>query len=153
METDEVCRLPVAEVADPRAFLFLWFPGNMWPDAQKVTQAWGFAYTQVITWDKLHGYGKGHYVRCESEQLLIGRAPNAPRHFDDNSISSMLRVQRRGHSEKPDEVHDIVQRATAGPYLELFARKRVPGWTCYGNQLPTASPPPQLAADGTVIDN
>jgi N6-adenosine-specific RNA methylase IME4 len=144
MTLDELCGLPLAEVADPRAFLFLWTPNVHVANGLALLQAWGFVFVEIITWDKLHGFGKGFYVRVASEQLLIGRMPDSPRRFDDNSISSMLRVQRRGHSEKPDEVHDIVQRATAGPYLELFARKPVPGWTCFGDQLAPASPAPQL---------
>jgi N6-adenosine-specific RNA methylase IME4 len=51
----------------------------------------------------------------------------------------MIRVKRsRRHSEKPLDAHRAMERAIVGPYLELFARWRVPGWTCCGNQLAPA---------------
>jgi N6-adenosine-specific RNA methylase IME4 len=42
------------------------------------------------------------------------------------------------HSEKPEEVRRRIERLFPGPYLELFARKPVPGWTTWGNEIPRA---------------
>jgi N6-adenosine-specific RNA methylase IME4 len=39
------------------------------------------------------------------------------------------------HSEKPEEFYKIVEELSAGPYLELFARRRRPGWTCIGDEV------------------
>lgn len=74
--------------------------------------------------------------------------PQTPTHFLDNDVLSMIRERRsRRNSEKPAIVHEVVQRATPGPYLELFARRRVAGWDCYGNQLAPAAEDQQLAAE------
>ena len=93
-------------------------------------------------WDKTDGFGNGFSFRMQHEHLLVGRHPRAPRRFEDRSIPSVIHAPRRGHSEKPDEVHDIIERALdgKGPFLELFGRKRVDGWKVLGNQLP----PPNL---------
>jgi N6-adenosine-specific RNA methylase IME4 len=42
------------------------------------------------------------------------------------------------HSKKPEAAQDLLERLWPGltPRLELFARRRRPGWACYGNQLP-----------------
>jgi N6-adenosine-specific RNA methylase IME4 len=100
-------------------------------------RAWGFAYKTSACWDKLAGsYGVGSYWRMEHELLLLGVRPKSPTHFNENTLSSMIRVKRtRNHSEKPEHAHRMMERAIPGPYLELFARKHVHGWTCYGNQL------------------
>ena len=101
-----------------------------------------------ITWDKLTHFGRGAYVRTVHEHLLVGVREKTPTHFLDNDILSMIRERRsRRNSEKPAVVHEVVRRATPGPYLELFARRRVKGWDCFGNQLEPAAEDHQLAAD------
>jgi N6-adenosine-specific RNA methylase IME4 len=42
------------------------------------------------------------------------------------------------HSAKPEALQDLAERLSPGPRLELFARRRRAGWTCWGDQLPTA---------------
>jgi hypothetical protein len=42
----------------------------------------------------------------------------------------------REHSGKPEEVRQRIERLFPGPYLELYARKPAPGWTCWGNEIP-----------------
>ena len=41
---------------------------------------------------------------------------------------------RREHSRKPDEAYERIEALCDGPYLELFARARRPGWDGWGNQ-------------------
>jgi N6-adenosine-specific RNA methylase IME4 len=43
---------------------------------------------------------------------------------------------RGEHSEKPEEVRRRIERLFPGPYLELYGRKLVPGWTVWGNEIP-----------------
>ena len=149
MPLDELCALPVSQIASDDAFLFLWVPPSLLQECGLVLlEAWGFKYKTNITWDKLEAYGRGSYVRTVHEHLLIGVRPQTPTHFLDNDVLSMIRERRsRRNSENPAIVHEVVQRATNVPYLELFARKRVKGWDCYGNQLEPAAEDHQLAAD------
>lgn len=148
MSLKELCALPVGKVAHDDAFLFLWVPPALLKEGLAVLEAWGFEYKVNHTWDKLTHYGRGAYGRTVHEHLFIGVRPKTPTHFIDNSMISMIRhrVSRR-NSEKPQVVHELIQRATPGPYLELFARKRVKGWDWYGNQLEPAAEDHQLAAD------
>ncbi len=41
----------------------------------------------------------------------------------------------QGHSVKPEEQYAIIERCSPGPYLELFARRRRPGWSVWGNEV------------------
>ena len=148
MPLDELLALPVGMVATDDAFLFLWVPPALLKEGIALLEAWGFAYKVNITWDKLESYGRGAYVRTVHEHLLVGVREKTPTHFLDNDILSMIRERRtRRNSEKPAVVHEVVQRATPGPYLELFARRRVKDWDCFGNQLEPAAEDHQLAAD------
>ena len=54
---------------------------------------------------------------------------------DEALISSWYRWPRRRHSEKPDEFFGLVEQISPGPYLELFARRRRPGWDVWGNEI------------------
>jgi N6-adenosine-specific RNA methylase IME4 len=141
MTMDELCALPVSQVATDDAFLFLWCPPALLESAGlSLIRAWGFAYKVNLVWDK-GNFGRGAYVRTAHEHLLVAVRPGSPTHFIDNSVGSVIRVPSTRHnSEKPVEAHRIVERAINGPYLELFARKHVRGWDCFGNQLAKASP-------------
>ena len=47
---------------------------------------------------------------------------------------NLLATRKREHSRKPDEIYDIVESCSPGPYLELFARFRREGWSQWGNE-------------------
>jgi elongation factor G len=36
---------------------------------------------------------------------------------------------KREHSRKPDELYEVIEACSSGPFLELFARGTRPGWT------------------------
>jgi N6-adenosine-specific RNA methylase IME4 len=95
-------------------------------------RAWGFTYRSVLTWCKPR-LGLGHYLRNASEQLLFATRGRAPIQFRAQPTWLFAPVQQ--HSQKPEEVYEIVQRCSPGPYLELFARRRRPGWDAFGNEL------------------
>jgi N6-adenosine-specific RNA methylase IME4 len=154
MSIEELCALPVAQVATDDAFMFLWCAAaGLEEYGLPLLRAWGFTFKTHAVWDKLSGgYGVGSYWRMEHEDLLLGVRPGSPTHFNDDTMSSMIRAKRsRNHSEKPPEFHTMIERAINGPYLELFGRQHVHGWDVFGNQLlPRRQPidgPHKLAAD------
>lgn len=134
MSVDELTRLPVEAHAEKNAVLFLWVTSPMLPEAFKVIPAWGFTYKSSIVWDKVLG-NFGNYVRVHHELLLIATRgsclPDEPVPMPDS-----VQVIRRGdeHSEKPEEFRRLITKLyTRGPYVELFARRKVEGWTTLGN--------------------
>ena len=70
----------------------------------------------------------------------------------------MIQSQKREHSRKPDELYEVIERCSAGPYLELFARGRREGWVGFGNEAneryapswPTYANHSQAATDATA---
>ena len=36
---------------------------------------------------------------------------------------------------KRNQIYELIERRSAGPYLELFARTKRAGWDCVGNEL------------------
>jgi N6-adenosine-specific RNA methylase IME4 len=48
---------------------------------------------------------------------------------------NLFASRKREHSRKPDELYEIIESCSRGPFLEMVARQRRPGWTSWGDQL------------------
>jgi N6-adenosine-specific RNA methylase IME4 len=132
MAVDDICALPVAELAGDNAHLHLWTTNAFLFDAKRVMEAWGFEYKSVMVWVKPQ-MGIGNYWRVSHEFLLLGIRGSAP--FGDRGIKSWLEADRTRHSAKPQEFRSLIERVSTGPFLEMFAREPVKGWTVWGNQI------------------
>jgi N6-adenosine-specific RNA methylase IME4 len=141
MNLDDILALPVREVAAEPAHLYLWVPNALLPEGLRVLEAWGFQYKSNIVWHKVRkdggpdGRGVGFYFRNTTEIVLFGvKGKNARTLAPGRSQVNIMRTMKREHSRKPDEMYDLVESCSAGPFLELFARGTRPGWTAWGNQ-------------------
>ncbi|CAN5441982.1 MT-A70 family methyltransferase [soil metagenome] len=132
----QLCALPVHELAADRAHCHLWTTNAFLLGAMEILDAWGFEYRSAFIWVKPQ-MGTGNYWRVSHEFMLLGVRGDMT--FRDRSMKSWLEVPRTSHSAKPDAVRKLVERASPGPYLELFARSPVKGWTVFGNQIARAA--------------
>ncbi len=139
LTSDELQRLPVADMAAKNAALFLWATMPCLPEALALIEAWGFRYrTVAFTWVKTTqagGYikGLGHYTMPNAELCLLGIRGSMRRKSAD--VSQIIATARREHSRKPDEQYERIMRLFDGPYIECFARQAWPGWdTAFSNQ-------------------
>ena len=96
-----------------------------------VGQAAAPAYRSGVTEADLH-VGLGLTVRHQNEIVLLGRRGNARRNAKD--VREVILTPVREHSRKPDEFFARIERYCDGPYLELFARERRPGWDAGGTK-------------------
>jgi N6-adenosine-specific RNA methylase IME4 len=133
MTVDELCALPVRELAAEDAHLHLWITNGFLFDAPRIFDAWGFEFRSTFIWVKPQ-MGIGNYWRNSHEMLLTAVRGDAKR-FNDHSMKSWGEFDRTQHSAKPEQIRDLLQRASDGPYLELFGRRQVTGWTVWGNQI------------------
>ena len=141
MTVDEIGGLPVADLVAPTAHLYLWVPNALLPEGLRVLSAWGFAYKSNLVWHKVRkdggsdGRGVGFYFRNVTELVLFGvRGKNARTLSPGRRQVNYLATRKREHSRKPDELYDIIEACSCGPYLELFARGTHPNWVAWGNQ-------------------
>jgi N6-adenosine-specific RNA methylase IME4 len=141
MQLEDIMALPVAQIAESTAHLYLWVPNALLPEGLRVMAAWGFQYKSNIIWHKIRkdggpdGRGVGFYFRNVTEVVLFGvRGKNARTLAPGRSQVNFLATQKREHSRKPDEFYEIVESCSPGPFLELFARGAQPGWHAWGNQ-------------------
>lgn len=141
MTLDDICALPVAEVCEDPAHLYLWVPNALLPDGLRVMAAWGFEYKSNLVWHKIRkdggpdGRGVGFYFRNVTELILFGvRGKNARTLAPGRTQVNFLATQKREHSRKPDEQYKLIEECSPGPFLEMFARGSRPKWTTWGNQ-------------------
>lgn len=137
MSIEDQCRLPVSAHALPNSVLLMWVTAPLIlqnPGPREVGEAWGFTYKQQYIWDKVDGTF-GHYTGGNHEILTIWtRGSCLPDVAIDLPDSVQTFRKSRRHSEKPHEFRELIQRHwTTGPYLELFGRDKVEGWSVFGN--------------------
>lgn len=145
MTLDEIKELPIPLVADDPSHLYLWCPNAMLISGLEVMSAWGFEYKSNIIWHKVRkdggsdGRGVGFYFRNVTEMILFGvRGKNKKKSrrtlAPARSQVNYLATRKREHSRKPDEIFDIIESCSPGPFLELFARFPRDGWQTWGNE-------------------
>jgi N6-adenosine-specific RNA methylase IME4 len=132
---DELQRLPIPDLAaHDRCHLHVWtLPNDYMFSVKPVIEAWGFRIVSSFVWVK-PALGRGNYWRMSHEVLLTAVRGDADR-FDDHSLRSWAESGRRGHSEKPEIVREMIERASPGPRLEIFARKLTRGWYAWGHDI------------------
>lgn len=139
MKVGDICKLPVRELASPDAHLYLWVLNGMLQEGLQVMKAWNFRYVTNICWEKTTGYGPGQYFRNMHELVLFGVRGKVPYSRDAAGkrvqFRSVFKAPRTRHSEKPESLRTMIESISPGPRLELFARKNVPGWHAWGNEV------------------
>ena len=139
MELYEIAGLPVPALAARSCALFLWVVDSHLDAAFTLFDVWEFKFkTRVFTWEKTTAagvprIGMGYWSRKQTEICLLATR-GTPKRLD-KGVRELHAEQRREHSRKPDEFYSRIERLVAGPYLEMFARQRWPGWDAWGNQV------------------
>jgi N6-adenosine-specific RNA methylase IME4 len=143
MPLKEICEIPVAAAAAKPSHLYLWVPNALLREGLAVMEAWGFTYKANIVWHKVRkdggpdGRGVGFYFRNTTELVLFGTRGSMRTLAPGRRQVNIIRTMKQEHSRKPDELYELIERCSPGPFLELFARGRRPGWEAWGNQADT----------------
>jgi N6-adenosine-specific RNA methylase IME4/ParB-like chromosome segregation protein Spo0J len=132
MDIEEIKAMPVEEVADANAILWLWTTNAHLRMAFDVVDSWGFEYRALLTWVK-DRMGTGEWLRGQTEHCLL--AVRGKPIFRHGSHTTVLEAARREHSRKPEQFYELVEATCPGGKLELFCRRRRTGWQAHGNDL------------------
>lgn len=136
MSVSEIMRHPQPPMYQD-SILYFWRVASMQQEALDIIEAWDYTLKTEIVWRKLTTHGKRHFgmgriVRAEHETCLI--ATSGRPDILSKSIRSTFDAPVGRHSEKPEKFYRLVEQLSAGPYVELFARRQRVGWTCLGDQ-------------------
>jgi len=146
MSLEEICGMPIQDITDENSVLFLWTTVPLLDEGMQVLKAWGFKYKTMITWEKTGTYGMGHWLRVQTEHILIGvKGFVVPFRHNEKNIYQHPICE---HSAKPHFFRELVMTLSDRSFtektrLELFARSRsgffpdyeYEGWDVYGNQV------------------
>lgn len=136
MSLEEMCDLPISDLAERDAHLYLWTTNRYLREAFYVAEAWGFRHGQTLVWAKQPIASiLGGAFGANLEFCLFCRR-GVLRHLS-KSRTAWWSWPRRGvgnHSRKPDAFLDMVESVSPGPYLELFARSARFGWDYWGDE-------------------
>ena len=144
MSSSEIMSLPIEELADDDAILFIWTTDYHLEKCMQVIKAWGFQYKTVgFVWSKKNKSGgqvcfMGAYTMKSGVELclLATRGKNAHKLVKKHNIKAYIESPRLHHSKKPDEIRDrIVELVGDIPRIELFARQKTDGWDVWGNEV------------------
>ena len=127
--------MPIADLAEDDAHLWLWVTNATLRHGYDVAEAWGFTVRSPLTWIKFR-LGLGNYLRNATEHVLFATRGRAPVNF--NSQPTWINAPVQDHSHKPEEQYALIERVSSGPYLELFARRRpssTADWSVWGNEI------------------
>jgi N6-adenosine-specific RNA methylase IME4 len=141
MSIEDICALEIPAADD--AHLYLWATDTHLLDgsASRVARAWGFTPHKTLVWRKA-SYGLGKCWRPAHEIVVLARRGDLD--YRGESIATVQdwkqpyvatgRSVAKLHSAKPDGFLDMVEVASPGPYLELFARRARFGWDYWGDE-------------------
>jgi N6-adenosine-specific RNA methylase IME4 len=139
MELADLYALPVAALAAPDCVLHLWVIDTLLPQAMLCGLEWGFAYKKIgYVWGKVSQAGvpamSTGYLTRNAAEVCLTFTRGQPQRQSRGECQLILR-ERGANSQKPEAFQDSMERLFPGPYVELFARRRRPGWTGLGNEL------------------
>ena len=141
MKLEDIKALPIKDIASENSVLFLWATFPMIQEALETIQAWGFEYKTIgFLWVKLNPnsmgafFGLGRWTRGNTEPCLLAVRGKPQR--VSKGVFQLLMTPRQEHSKKPSEIRERVVRLMGDlPRIELFARQKVEGWDCWGNEV------------------
>jgi N6-adenosine-specific RNA methylase IME4 len=135
----EIQNLPVHMLGADNSVLVMWATQAMLVEALEVMEAWGYTYKTAGAWAKQSpqgrswAFGTGYIFRSAAEFYIVGTI-GQPRSAVRN-IRNLIVAPTRGHSRKPDVMHENLERMFPGvPKCELFARQSRAGWDTWGKE-------------------
>ena len=133
MDINKILALPLDKIANRDSVLFLWGTVPLLPEALCVLEGWGFEYKTLVVWRKIMSLGLGFWFRGQVELCLLGvRGDIKPFRLQR---ANLVQTKALKHSQKPEEMRQLIEATGLEPRIELFARKKTEGWDCWGNEV------------------
>lgn len=157
-----IADLPIPKL-QKNGFIFVWVINAKYQWTLEQFKKWGYEFVDEIVWVKVTNSRRlakshGFYLQHAKEVCLVGRRGEKPPGMSDKAVGSdIIFAPRRGQSQKPTEIYELIEEMVpGGKYLEIFARKNNlrDYWVSVGNEVTgTGLPPEDVAAfeeDGAV---
>ena len=136
LKTKDLKKLPIGDIVGEDCLLFMWATSPHLDQAIDLGKSWGFAWgTIAFVWNKGRP-NPGFYTMSENEICLVFKHGKIPQPRGARNIRQSILHPRQKHSSKPDEARERIEKMFPRQQkVELFARKKVKGWTAWGNEI------------------
>lgn len=140
MKFEDICKIPVPQIVDDEAHLYLWVTNPFLREGLALCEKWGFEYKTLITWIKTYKdgtpeMGMGYYFRGCTEHIIFG-IKGKKKTLNKVTKNMFIAVNPKLHSEKPPITRDMIVKCSGDiPRIELFARQYAEGWDCWGDEV------------------
>lgn len=123
--------------------LFMWVINAKYQFALDLFAQWGYELVDEVVWVKMTvnrrlAKSHGFYLQHAKEVCLVGRRGAAPAGLQRGVGSDVIYSERRGQSQKPEDIYDLIEKLVpGGKYLEIFGRKNNlrNHWVTVGNEV------------------
>lgn len=140
-----IMNLPVKKLQKEGGLLFVWVINAKYKFTLDLFKEWGYEMVDEIVWVKLTvnrrlAKSHGFYLQHAKEVCLVARKKGKedPEGTKTNIASDIIFSERRGQSQKPEEIYEIIEELVPnGKYLEIFGRKNNlrDYWVTVGNEV------------------
>ena len=132
----------IQKISDKDSVLLMWVTSPCLEEGLELIKEWGYTYkTIAFSWVKQNKksdslfWGMGYYTRANVELCLLATKGKSLQR-NSRAVHQVIMSKIREHSRKPDEARDkIVELFGDISRIELFARQKVDGWDCWGNEV------------------
>jgi N6-adenosine-specific RNA methylase IME4 len=139
MSLEEIKALPIRDIADDTAILFLWTIDKYLFDSRAILDAWGFHYHLTMAWDKTNGLAMYGFNR-QTEFIIVRLRGTHDAFPTRQTIPTSFTAKSPFHSAKPDIFYWMLD-VLDGERIDIFARRERTGlfakhkWDVWGNEV------------------
>lgn len=138
MTVEDLKGLPIEDLVEENAHLYLWVTNSFLVEGHDIARAWGFEPKTLLTWGKIQkgkalpepAMAMGFYYRSATEHILF--CVRGSLRLSGPTRPNLYLLPRLPHSVKPPYFYYLIEEQSPGPYLELFCRRPRPGWDRWG---------------------
>ena len=135
MSLDEIAALPIGDILEPDANVFLWTIQRYMPVAFNILAGWGLRYRFTMVWHKNRGSQFHNGPSSNIEFVIVGGKGRSL--WQDTCDFPMVFTADTGeHSVKPELFYSLLRRVTRSPRLDMFNRRGIAGFDRWGLEAP-----------------
>jgi len=142
MTIEDIKALPIKKISDDNCCCFMWVTDSHLKQGIEALESWGFKYkTIAFVWLKKYSTGTNvlnfaPWTLKSTEICLLGVKGKMSKYKTANNVQQFVVAERKKHSQKPEEVRKRIEVLFGGcKKIELFAREKIEGWDCWGNEV------------------